>query len=321
MGGLLIGFAHPTYDFSAFMAAKAPQQPFVHLKSPSELLARIGDVEILAQSSVLWNNELIPQARKLRFIQALSVGTEHFGLPALRAHGIRLANAAGCNDIAVAEHAMGLILTLTRRLHLARDDQTARLFRRHGRSPVPRQCELHGQTLLIIGLGGIGGRLAGMAKAFGMRVLALRRDAAAGAGAADAVFSQADLLDVLPQADIIALTCPLTPQTRGIINSEAFARMKPGALLINVARGAVVAEAAMIAALAAGQIGGAGLDCFETEPLPATSALWDFANVMITPHSAGETAKFEERFLDLLLQNGEKLTSGAERLRNEFSTL
>ena len=158
---------------------------------------------------------------------------------------------------------------MTRQLHFARDNQV----KHHWRGMVPdldkREDELGGKTLLIVGLGRIGSHLARLAKAFGMRVIGTKRDPGSGGGNADDVFSQGRLGEILPLADFVALTCPLTPQTEGLINAQALARMKPSAFLINVARGKVVDEAALIAALGEGRIAGAGLDCTVEEPLPA----------------------------------------------------
>jgi phosphoglycerate dehydrogenase-like enzyme len=121
---------------------------------------------------------------------------------------------------------------------------------------------------------------------------------------------------VLPLADFVALTCPLTPQTEGLINARAFAAMKPSAYLINVARGKVVDEAALVDALQTGRIAGAGLDCTVEEPLPAASALWDIPNALITPHTAGETRRYEDNVIDLLLENLDRLWRGEQELKN-----
>ena len=131
-----------------------------------------------------------------------------------------------------------------------------------------REDELGGQTLLIVGLGRIGSRLASLARAFGMRTIATKRDASTGAGAADAAFPHHRLPELLPQADVVALTCPLTPETERLIGAPALAAMKPSAILVNVARGRVVDEPALVEALAAKRIAAAGIDCTVDEPLP-----------------------------------------------------
>jgi D-2-hydroxyacid dehydrogenase (NADP+) len=126
------------------------------------------------------------------------------------------------------------------------------------------------------------------------------------------------LREVLPQADIVALTCPLTPQTEKLINADALAAMKPSAYLINVARGRVVDEPALISALNSGWIAGAALDCTVEEPLPESSPLWNFDNVLITPHTAGETRRYEDNVLDILLENLERLWRGDTELKNQI---
>jgi D-2-hydroxyacid dehydrogenase (NADP+) len=124
------------------------------------------------------------------------------------------------------------------------------------------------------------------------------------------------LIALLPQADVVVLTCPLTPQTEKLIDARAFAAMKQTAYLINVARGRVVDEPALIAALAENRIAGAGIDCTVEEPLPESSALWAFDNALITPHTAGETQRYEDNVIDILLENLGRLWRGETALRN-----
>jgi phosphoglycerate dehydrogenase-like enzyme len=267
---------------------------------------------------MMWRNEFIARAPRLAFIQSISAGTDQYARDALKAAGIRLASAQGVNSEAVAQHAIALILALTRQLHLARDNQA----RRHWRGMISdlreREDELAGKTLLIVGLGHIGSRLATLAHAFGIRVIATKCNTSTGAGAADAVFSQDRLLELLPAADVIALTCPLTPETERLISVKAFAVMKPSAILVNVARGRVVDEPALVAALAGKRIAAAGIDCTVEEPLPADSPLWALDNALITPHTAGETRRYEDNVIDLLLENVERIWRGETLLRNHI---
>jgi D-2-hydroxyacid dehydrogenase (NADP+) len=236
----------------------------------------------------------------------------------LKALGIRLASARGVNERAVAEHAMALMLALARRLPEARDNQKKRAWRGMIGDLSKREDELGGKTLLIVGLGRIGGRLARLAKAFDLRVIGAKRDASTGPNGADSVHPMTELPNLLPQADIVALTCPLTPETTGIINAPAFAVMKKSAVLVNVARGRCVDEAALIEALTQGRIAGAALDVTVDEPLPASSPLWDFDNVLITPHTAGETRRYEENVLDILLENLDRQWRGETSLKNQI---
>src|SRR5262245_12682411 len=190
---------------------------------------------------------------------------------------------------------MALILAITRRLPEARDNQTKHVWRGMISDLTQREDELGGKTLLIIGLGGIGSRLAQLAKVFGMRVIGIKRDPSKGGEAADSVHHLADLRAILPQADFVALTCPLTKETEKVIDADAFSRMKTSAYLISVARGRCVDEPALIKALQDKMIAGAGIDVTVDEPLQRSSPLWDFANVLITPHTAGETRRYEEK--------------------------
>jgi phosphoglycerate dehydrogenase-like enzyme len=268
--------------------------------------------------SGLWHNGLLDRAKKLRFIQAIGAGTDQFPRDELRKRGIRLASARGVNARAVAEHAMALILALSRRLPEARDNQTRRVWRQMIGDLSQREDELGGKTLLIVGLGDIGGRLARLAKAFDMRVVGLRRIPAAGRGAADAVHGMGELKSLLPEADFVVLSCPLTAETEKLIDADALARMKPSAHLVNVARGRVVDEAALIEALAARRIAGAALDVTVEEPLAPTSPLWGMEQVLITPHTAGETRRYEDNVIEILRDNLERLWRGDAELRNQI---
>ncbi len=313
---LTICFAHVAYRLGDRFVLRKAGLRHVEVRTRDELEARIADAHVLVVSG-LWRDELIERAPKLRFIQSIGAGVDQFDRDALRARGVRLASAQGVNERAVAEHAMALILALMRHLPAARDNQRRRHWRGMISDPARREDELGGKTLLIVGLGRIGSRLAGLARAFGMQVIGAKRDPATGAAAADQVVAQDRLADVLPQADIVALTCPLTPQTEKLIGEGALRLMKPSAYLINVARGRVVDEPALIAALEAGRIAGAALDCTVEEPLPPSSPLWGLDNVLITPHTAGETRRYEDNVIDVLTENLERLWRGETELKNQ----
>jgi len=181
-----------------------------------------------------------------------------------------------------------------------------------------REYELFGKTLVIIGLGTIGNRLAKLAKAFDMHVIGFRRDPAAGRGHADEVHAIGVFKSFLPQADFVALTCPLTKETEGLIDAQALRAMKPSSFLVNVARGRCVDEKALIGALAEKRIAGAGIDVTQEEPLAAASPLWGMEHVLVTPHTAGETRSYEDTILDYLSENLGRLWRGETRLHNEI---
>jgi phosphoglycerate dehydrogenase-like enzyme len=151
-----------------------------------------------------------------------------------------------------------------------------------------------------------------------MRVIATKRNPATAQGPADEIYTPDQLLTLLPQADFVVLTCPLTDETRSLIDANAFAAMQPSAYLINVARGGCVDEPALLDAIQNKQIAGAGIDHFWDEPLPDSSPFWDLENVVITPHTAGETRKYEDNVLDILLENLDRLTQGNSELYNQI---
>ena len=312
---LTICFAHVAYRMEEAFARRATGLRSFQVVSRDELVRRLPEADVLVVSG-LWRNDLLPHAPKLRFIQSISAGLDQYGLDGLRERGIRLASAQGANERAVSEHAMALILALARKLPEARDNQARHAFRPMIGDPALREEELGGKTLLVVGIGRIGSRLAKLAKAFDMRVIGVRRDPSAGSGGADSIHAIAELPELLPQADVVALTCPLTPQTENIIDAAALGRMKRTAWLVNVARGRCVNEPDLAAALRAGTIAAAALDTFVAEPLPTDSPLWDMPNVLITPHTAGETERYENNVLDVLLENLGRLWRGEEALRN-----
>src|SRR5262245_30281959 len=280
---LTICFAHVAYRLrERFLAGTAGIESF-EVRDGAALEQRIGEADVLVISG-LWRNDLLPGAKRLRFIQSIGAGTDQFSREALRQHGVRLASARGVNARAVSEHVVALILALSRKLPEARDNQAKRVWRGMIGDLARREDELAGKTLIVVGLGQIGGRLVQLAKAFDMHVIGIRRDPQAGAGHADAVHGMSELKALLPQADFVALTCPLTAETEKLIDADALARMKPSAYLVNAARGRVVDEPALVQALDKRQIKGAAIDVTVEEPLAADSALWAMAHVLITPH-------------------------------------
>jgi phosphoglycerate dehydrogenase-like enzyme len=225
---LTICFVHAAYQLGDEFASRGTGMQHFELRTLEELQARIGQADVLVVSG-LWRNEFLEQAGRLRFIQSVSAGTDQYARERLRAKGVRLASAQGANERAVAEHAMALILALARHIGEARDNQARRAWRGMIADRTRREDELGGKTLLIVGLGRIGARLAGLARAFGMRVVGLKRNTREAPDGVDAVVGPNRLLDVLPEADFVALTCPLTPDTEGLIGAPQFAAMRPSA--------------------------------------------------------------------------------------------
>ena len=210
-----------------------------------------------------------------------------------------------------------LILAIARRLPEARDNQHKKVWRGMLGDLTQREDELGGKTLLVVGMGRIGSHLALLAKAFGMKVIGIRRDPSQGENGADSIYGMADLVKLVPQADYVALTCALTPETTGLMSAAAFAAMKPSSVFVNVARGKVADEEALIRTMQGNKIWAAAIDVTAEEPLPATSPLWSLPNVFITPHTAGETRAYEDNVLDILMENLDRLWRGEKSLRNQ----
>jgi len=257
----------------------------VPAENDAELARVIHDAAVLVTTGPWYTQsvaKLAQDARGLRLIQLTSAGFENvekFGAPA----GCLVCNAADAWSIAVAEHALALLLALSRRLPVAAQQQVAGQWQRD----YADQCRsLVGKTLVIVGYGRIGRQIARRAKAFAMTVLAVDALAEQDDDADEMVGVDA-LTDVLPRADVVVACVPSTPQTVGMFNAATFARMKPGAFFINVARGDVMVAADLHAALQTGQLGGAAADVFDPEPLAAGSPLWRAPNFLLTPHVAG----------------------------------
>jgi D-2-hydroxyacid dehydrogenase (NADP+) len=311
-----ICFGHAAYQMKARFDVRQTGIKNFQAWSYDDLVKRVGEADVVVVSG-MWKNDLIPQAGKLKFIQSISSGMDQYSKEQLGAKNIRLASAAGVNARAVAEHAIALILAVARRLPEARDNQHKKVWRGMIGDLAQREDELGGKTLLIVGMGRIGSHLAKLAKAFDMKVLGIRRDPAQGANGADSIHGMADLVKLVPQADFVALTCALTPETTGLMNAAAFAAMKPSSVFVNVARGKVADEAALIKTMQGNRIWAAALDVTVDEPLPAASPLWSMPNVFITPHTGGETRAYEDNVIDILIENLDRLWRGEKTLRNQ----
>ncbi|MGH2368627.1 MAG: D-2-hydroxyacid dehydrogenase [Chloroflexota bacterium] len=315
-GEITIAFAHVAYQLADVFEQRGTGIRYFQVRTLDGLTARFPEADVLVISG-LWRNELLERAPRLRWIQSIGAGYDQFPLDELRRRGIRLSSARGVNRNAVSEHAMAMILALARRLPEARDNQRRHVWRGMISDIPRREDELGGKTLGIVGIGHIGSRTAALARAFGMRVLATKRNPATYEGTDAEVWPADRLDDLVRQSDFVVLHCPLTEETRGIISRERLALMKRSSYLINVARGACVDEPALIDALRSGVIAGAALDHFYDEPLLADSPLWDLDNVLITPHTAGETQQYESNVIDILLENLGRLERGQAELLNQ----
>jgi phosphoglycerate dehydrogenase-like enzyme len=290
--------------------AAAPGMRVVMAHERAEIEPLLGEIEI----AVGWfPHDLLPRATRLRWLQEWGAGVDWLlRHPEAAALDFVLTNASGVHAIQISEHILGYLLAFARRLPQAVRAQGERAWR----APVRGELfELAGKTMLLIGVGAIGERTAAVASALGMRVLGVRRDGSRPAPHVAATYGAERLIEVLPQADFVVLTAPLSRATQEMIGERELRAMKPTAYLVNIGRGGTIQEDVLIRALREGWIAGAGLDVFVQEPLPATSPLWEMDNVVITAHYAGLTPHYDERATALFLDNLQRYQAGAP-LRN-----
>jgi phosphoglycerate dehydrogenase-like enzyme len=267
-----------------------------------------GLLKVLPEAEVLFAWGLAqrhaPLATRLRWLHTPLSGVDRVLNPELQKADIQVTSSRGVNSVAVAEHTFGMILALTRGIAQAARAQKERRWIQtdlYGRRPP--LGELHGQILGIYGLGEIGQELASRARAFGLRVWGVSRTGRRAPRDVEKLLpaSRADVL--VRNADVLVLALPLTPATQGIVGERLLRRMKTTAILVNIGRGGLVQEPALVRALREDWITGAALDVFATEPLPQTSPLWDLPNVVLTPHVAGTHPDYMARSADLFLEN------------------
>jgi D-2-hydroxyacid dehydrogenase (NADP+) len=281
--------------------------------APADAPLHIANAEVLACGIV--KDEVLERAERLKWVAFWSAGLDGKLSPELLSRNLLLTNASGVHGPNIAEHVMAFMLMFTRRMEVHLRNQAASKWERQMPVERPPAAELSGQTLAIIGYGRIGECLAARANAFDMRVIAVKRDPMRHYGLnaeshIEEVFPVSNIGQALEQADHVCIAVPYTRDTHHMFNRERLAQMKPGAYLYNIARGAVVDEKALIEALAEGRLGGAGLDVFETEPLPVDSPLWQMPNVFITPHVSGLTPHYFKRFAGIFAANLQRYLQG-----------
>ena len=247
---------------------------------------------------------LLAEAPKLRWIHSPGAGVESFPLDELAAREIVLTNGAGVFAIPIAEWVLTTMLTIVKNSYAVMDAQRARTWARD----LPAD-ELYGKTVLVLGAGGIGREVIKRAAAFQMRVLASNRSGRSVEGAERTLVGD-EWRDALPEADFIVSTLPLTHATRSIIGAAELSRLRAGAWLLNVGRGATIDEAALVDALRGGRIGGAALDAWTTEPLPAGDPAWGAPNMIVSPHMSGSSAAGRTRGLNLFVDNAMRFAAG-----------
>ena len=254
-------------------------------------------------------------APNLRWMHLPNAGVDHPVFKQLLEHGVRLTTSSGATAEPIAQTAISGLLALARGFPRWWAAQRRHQWLPHQRG-VHTPRDLRGQTMVIVGLGAIGNEIARLAQALGLRVIGVRRSVRTAGDHADDLQPPAALLGVLPSCDWLVIACPLTDETRGLIGAAALTRLPASAHVINVARGQIIDEAALIAALQHGTLAGAYLDVFAEEPLPPESPLWDLPNVLISPHDSAASSGNADRVSELFLRNLEHWARG-EPLENE----
>jgi len=271
--------------------------------SPQTLIERIRDAEVVIniRSSSSFSAEVLQSCPRLRLVSVWGTGTDNVDLNAAVKHGVTITNTPAVSASSVAEHALTLMLAVARRIP-AQDAAV-----RNGGWPRGQGVELRGKTLGIVGLGAIGRRFAELGRGIGMRVIAWTLHPKPAPNLELVEFEQ-----LLRESDVVSIHLRLTDQTRSMIGKHQISLMKPAAILVNTARGAIVDEIALVDALSMGQIAGAGLDVFSAEPLPASHALTKLDNVVLTPHCAGITPEALEAGLRMAVENVRSFLDGAK---------
>jgi phosphoglycerate dehydrogenase-like enzyme len=308
--------------FSEKLAAEFPDIAFVTRKNYDTIDTDIADADIVVSWSL--RPDQIAHGRHLRWIHSTAAAIHQLMIPEIINSNILVTNARSVHGPVVAEHVLALMFALAKRLPSAIRFQIKHQWGQEAMTQEqPPIRELRDSVLGLIGTGSIGGHVAQIASAIGMRVIAVRANPQKGIDwlpadhptrAQHRVYGPKDLAKVLTKADFVVITAPVTAGTRKLLDAEALALMKSDAYLINVARGELVDEVALINALRENRIGGAALDVFAEEPLPVTSPLWDMPTVLITPHAGGIAHKLWERQYSLFSENLRRFLNGAPLL-------
>ena len=293
------------------IGARWPEMRVVHLPDYDRLAQELPDTDIFVGYSL--RAEQLTHAKKLKWIHSTAAGVAQLMYPELRDSGIVVTNPSGVFSPPMAEHTMGLLLALARNF----PDSTRHQDRSHwgqqdNWDKPQRLTELSGQVLLIVGFGSIGRELAKRARAFDMRVWGVTRSGHGDTTCAEKLFPAQQLEETLPHADYVVIAAPETSETRHLIGAAQIACMKPGARLINVGRGSLLDEAALIRALENGALAGAALDVTSVEPLPPGSPLWKAPNLFITPYTSAVSDRLWHRETALLMDLLERWFDGRE---------
>ncbi|WNR43199.1 D-2-hydroxyacid dehydrogenase [Paenibacillus roseipurpureus] len=295
------------------MQAQMPQDlqersEFHWFTSSKEAGAHLHDADVILSAGRL-HPDILKVATKLQWVQTISAGIDKLPLDELQQRGIVVTNARGVHTIQMSEFALSLMLQWVRKTNVLYANQQQQVW-----DNQVQFGELHGKTVGIIGAGAIGEAVARKAKAFDMSVIGLNRTGTPQPAFDMSVHGEDGLAYLLTNSDFIVVLLPSTSKTKGFLQQEHIELMKPTAFFINLARGDVLDEQALIAALQEGKIAGAALDVFEQEPLPASSPLWHMSNVILTPHIAGSSEHYTDRVSKIFYHNLRAMLDGGEMM-------
>jgi D-2-hydroxyacid dehydrogenase (NADP+) len=281
----------------------------VAAESDADVREHLADADIFVTNPKHWTDEFLPSLSAGTWVQSTSIGYDAFPVEAFAERDVTFSNAATLHDTVVSEHAFALMFALSRRLGPLLDNQRRRDW---DRSVGAEMWLWEGTQMTVFGLGNIGESIARRARAFGFEVSGVKRTPSiySGALARDRVVPTEQFHDLLPETDLLVLTVPLTDETRHAIDASVFEALPDSAVVVNVARGPVVDHDALLAALEAGNLRGAGLDVFEEEPLLEDSPLWGRDDTVVTPHVGGRSEDFPVRFARLFADNYRRWRAG-----------
>ncbi|HEY8529910.1 MAG TPA: D-2-hydroxyacid dehydrogenase [Paenibacillaceae bacterium] len=288
----------------------APGAEIIRARDEGELLSKTDDADVLLTWGGYQPVAFCGKARSLKWIHAISAGVDGLLSSDIAKMDVTITRTKDIHGIPIANHVLGFMLMFVRQFPLMFRQQQNKVWKKTADAD-----ELWGKTVGIIGLGSIGGEIARQCKLLGMRVLATKRTPAQSPWV-DELYPPEQTGEVFRQADFVVVALPLTPATTRIIGEKELRLMKKTAYFINIARGGVVDEDALIRVLREGAIAGAGLDVFEEEPLPPDSPLWEMPNVIITPHTAADSPLYMDRMIEVFCENLKRFIRG-EKLLHE----
>lgn len=300
-------------SYAEELRARLPDRTVALARTPEEERDLLSHAQVATGFTI--KEDIIETADDLDLFACVFAGTGHLPIEAFESHDIAVTNGSGVHGPNISEQVIGSMLYFSRRFHVAERQQ------REGHWQSYPTFELQGSTVSILGLGAIGRAIVERLEPFGVETIGVRYTPEKG-GPTDEVVGFDDeqgVHDAFARSDYIVVACPLTEATRGLIDANAFKSMEPDTVLINIGRGPVVDTEALLATLRNNGIRGAALDVTDPEPLPSDHDLWNFDNVLITPHNSGHTPKYWARMADIIAENVHKLDEGDDDLRNRVA--